>query len=224
MRMAGKWNMHSVADVWSFSRAIQTQKGMPISPLPLALHGQARRRGGGGPVRIVGRQNVSGKGRGDGGRAERLTPCPRYQVHCIGKYNPSKPERQFPKILPDWGKMAGTPMVLPMEPAIGDASMLPLSWIVLAGLQSAFFLGFTMGANDVANAFGSSVGAGVGYKSNSFQTLWFAAAYEHPAGDAFHPVAPPAGAYGLTMWCHLRGCRPRPLACSFRSLASPRPV
>lgn len=55
--------------------------------------------------------------------------------------------------------MAG--VVLPMEPAIGDASMLPLSWIVLAGLQSAFFLGFTMGANDVANAFGSSVGAGV---------------------------------------------------------------
>ena len=51
--------------------------------------------------------------------------------------------------------------VLPLTPAIGDASMLPLSWIVLAGLQSAFFLGFTMGANDVANSFGSSVGAGV---------------------------------------------------------------
>lgn len=36
-----------------------------------------------------------------------------------------------------------------------------LIWIVVAGFLVAFILAFGIGANDVANSFGTSVGAGV---------------------------------------------------------------
>ncbi|EYC43535.1 hypothetical protein Y032_0490g2378 [Ancylostoma ceylanicum] len=36
-----------------------------------------------------------------------------------------------------------------------------LLWIVVVGVLLAFFLGVRMGANDVSNAFGTSVGSGV---------------------------------------------------------------
>jgi sodium-dependent phosphate transporter len=39
------------------------------------------------------------------------------------------------------------------------SSMAPISWVVAVGIAAAFMLGFTMGANDVANAFGTTVGA-----------------------------------------------------------------
>eukprot|EP00040_Diaphanoeca_grandis_P000385 m.15270 g.15270 ORF g.15270 m.15270 type:complete len:510 (-) comp10504_c0_seq1:286-1815(-) len=48
-----------------------------------------------------------------------------------------------------------------LNPVHGAAVMQPLSWIIVIGIQAAFCLGFTMGANDVANSFGSSVGAGI---------------------------------------------------------------
>eukprot|EP00041_Stephanoeca_diplocostata_P024062 m.602481 g.602481 ORF g.602481 m.602481 type:complete len:597 (-) comp22444_c0_seq1:8-1798(-) len=51
--------------------------------------------------------------------------------------------------------------VLAMNPEYGVSSLQAISWVVVIGIQAAVMLGFTMGANDVANAFGTSVGAGI---------------------------------------------------------------
>eukprot|EP00211_Chloroparvula_japonica_P001385 CAMPEP_0119123540 /NCGR_PEP_ID=MMETSP1310-20130426/3448_1 /TAXON_ID=464262 /ORGANISM="Genus nov. species nov., Strain RCC2339" /LENGTH=546 /DNA_ID=CAMNT_0007113377 /DNA_START=111 /DNA_END=1751 /DNA_ORIENTATION=+ len=50
---------------------------------------------------------------------------------------------------------------LPTEPIIGDPCLQPVSWIVAVGIIGCFLLAIAMGANDVANSFGTSVGAGV---------------------------------------------------------------
>lgn len=49
-------------------------------------------------------------------------------------------------------------------------------WILVSGFIVAFFLAFGVGANDVANSFGTSVGAKVRQKhtSNSLHTLMVA--------------------------------------------------
>jgi len=46
-------------------------------------------------------------------------------------------------------------------PVIGSTAFQPLSWIIFGGIIAAYFLGFVMGANDVANSFGTTVGAGI---------------------------------------------------------------
>eukprot|EP01134_Creolimax_fragrantissima_P006979 CFRG6979T1 len=48
-----------------------------------------------------------------------------------------------------------------MDPVFGDCSMQVLGWIVACAIPTCFALAMAMGANDVANAFGTSVGAGV---------------------------------------------------------------
>lgn len=46
-----------------------------------------------------------------------------------------------------------------LEPGLGVSSMQPISWMVAVGLQACFALSAAMGSNDVANAFGTPVGA-----------------------------------------------------------------
>eukprot|EP00039_Didymoeca_costata_P012746 m.185219 g.185219 ORF g.185219 m.185219 type:complete len:433 (+) comp15567_c0_seq7:221-1519(+) len=48
-----------------------------------------------------------------------------------------------------------------IRPYMGATTMQPLSWVVAIGIASAFILGFSMGSNDVANSFGTTVGAGI---------------------------------------------------------------
>ena len=47
------------------------------------------------------------------------------------------------------------------EPLFGLMTMQPLSWIVALAVITCFSLAMVMGANDVSNAFGTSVGAGI---------------------------------------------------------------
>lgn len=47
------------------------------------------------------------------------------------------------------------------DPIFGTWEMQPLSWIVALAIPSCFALAMVMGANDVGNAFGTSVGSGV---------------------------------------------------------------
>ena len=48
-----------------------------------------------------------------------------------------------------------------MDPVFGSIALQPLSWIVAIGIIASFILSAGMGANDVANSFGTSVGSKV---------------------------------------------------------------
>ena len=43
---------------------------------------------------------------------------------------------------------------------LGDSVFADYMWVLIVGFIIAFFLAFSVGANDVANPFGTSVGSG----------------------------------------------------------------